>query len=201
MSTQKSPRLQIAAHGEHLMKTCGPRGDEFIGEGSRLFVVDIMAKLSDLKLRYRIFMKTYRYRQFDWRPGAVLQKSLSQSRITVVTSAAFFRPDQPPFDPSIRGGDYSFREMPLGADLVTLRIGHKSDAFDHSGIESDKNLALPLDRLRELKAEAHIGDVAPRHYSVMGSISAPARLVTITAPEIARRLSEDGTDGVLLTPV
>ncbi|TAM79707.1 MAG: hypothetical protein EPN47_18090 [Acidobacteria bacterium] len=183
------------------MKTCGPRGDEFIGEGSRLSVVDIMAKLSDLKLKYRIFMKTYRYRQFDWRPGAVLQKPLSQSRIAVVTSAAFFRPDQLPFDPSIRGGDYSFREMPVEVDLVTLRIGHKSDAFDHSGIESDKNLALPLDRLRELEAEARIGDVAPRHYSVMGSISAPARLVTITAPEIARRLSEDETDGVLLTPV
>jgi D-proline reductase (dithiol) PrdB len=160
-----------------------------------------MAKLSDLKFRYRIFMETYRYRQFDWHPGAALQKSLAQSRIAVVTSAAFFRPDQGPFDPTIRGGDYSYREIPLRTDLNTLRIGHKSDAFDHSGIETDKNFVLPLDRLQELKAEGRIGDVAPRHYSLMGSISAPARLVTVTAPEIARRLSEDQADGVLLTPV
>lgn len=146
-------------------------------------------------------MKTYRYRQFDWRPGAVLKKSLSQARIAVVTSAAFFRPDQAPFDHSIRGGDYSFREIPLETDLDTLQIGHKSDAFDHSGIESDKNLALPLDRLRELKAEGRIGDVAPRHFSLMGSISAPARLVSVTAPEIARRLRDDQVEGVLLTPV
>ncbi len=146
-------------------------------------------------------METYRYRQFDWHPGAVLRKPLSQARIAVVTTAAFFRPDQPPFDASIRGGDYSFRKIPVGTGLDTLKIGHKSDAFDHSGIESDKNLALPLDRLRELKAEGRIGDVAPHHYSLMGSISAPARLVNITAPEIARRLSEDQTDGVLLTPV
>jgi D-proline reductase (dithiol) PrdB len=108
---------------------------------------------------------------------------------------------QPPFDLTVRGGDYSFREIPLETFLDTLRIGHKSDAFDHSGIESDKNLALPLDRLRELKAEGCIGDVAPHHYTLMGSISAPARLVNITAPEIARRLSEDQADGVLLTPV
>ena len=59
-------------------------------------------------------------------------------------------------------------------DLDTLQIGHKSDAFDHSGIENDKNLALPLDQLRELKVESRIGEVGPRHYSLMGSISAPA---------------------------
>lgn len=160
-----------------------------------------MAKLSDLKLKYRIFMRTYRYRQFDWRPGAVLQKPLSQSRIAVVTSAAFYRPDQEPFDSSVRGGDCSYREITLEADLNTLRIGHRSDAFNHTGIERDKNLALPLDRLRKLKTEGLIGDVALQHYSLMGSISAPARLVNITAPEIARRLSEDKADSVLLTPV
>ncbi|MFZ0962929.1 MAG: glycine/sarcosine/betaine reductase selenoprotein B family protein [Terriglobia bacterium] len=160
-----------------------------------------MAELSDLKLQYRIFMATYRHRQFDWRPGAALEKPLSQSRIAVVTTAAFFSPEQAPFDPSIRGGDYSFREIPLETDLDTLQIAHKSDAFDHSGIESDKNLALPLDRLRELEAEGRIGEVAPRHYSFMGSISAPGRLVSVTAPEVARRLAEDEVDGVLLTPV
>jgi D-proline reductase (dithiol) PrdB len=146
-------------------------------------------------------MGTYRYRQLDWRPGAVLEKPLSQSRIAVVTTAAFFRPEQAPFDPSIRGGDCSFREISLETNLDTLQIAHKSDAFDHSGIERDKNLALPLDRLRELKAEGCIGEVASRHYSFMGSISAPARLVSVTAPEIARRLAEDGVDGILLTPV
>jgi D-proline reductase (dithiol) PrdB len=146
-------------------------------------------------------MGTYRYRQLDWRPGAVLEKPLSQSRIAVVTTAAFFRPEQAPFDPSIRGGDCSFREISLETNLDTLQIAHKSDAFDHSGIERDKNLALPLDRLRELKAEGCIGEVASRHYSFMGSISAPARLVSVTAAEIARRLAEDGVDGILLTPV
>lgn len=161
-----------------------------------------MARLSDLRLKYRLFMEAYPYRHFDWRPGAALRKPLSESRIAVVTTAAFFRsPDQKPFDTSARGGDYSFREIPADTNLSTLLIAHKSDAFDHSGIESDKNLALPLDRLRELKAEGRIGGVAPRHYSLMGSIPAPARLVNVSAPEITRKLEEDRADAVLLTPV
>ncbi len=70
-----------------------------------------------------------------------------------------------------------------------------------TGIERDKNLALPLDRLRELKQEDVIGEVAKRHYSLMGSITAPGRLMSITAPEIGRSLAEDRVDAVLLTPV
>ena len=160
-----------------------------------------MAKLSDLNLQDRMFMEMYRYRRIDWRPGAVLGKPLSEARIAIVTSAAYFRPDQEPFDLSVRGGDTSYRTIPADTDLKCLRIGHRSHAFDRSGIKSDKNLALPLDRLHELKAEGKIGAVAPRHFSLMGSISAPGRLIAVTAPTIAVHLAEDRADAVLLTPV
>ncbi len=160
-----------------------------------------MAQISDLKLAYRIFMRAYPYRRVDWRPGARLRKPLREARIAVVTTAAFFRPDQVPFDTSIRGGDYSYRIIPLDTDLNTLRIAHSSDAFDIRGIETDKNLALPLDRLKALAESGVIGPVAPRHFSFMGSIPAPGRLIARTAPEVARLLLEDAVDGVLLTPV
>jgi D-proline reductase (dithiol) PrdB len=160
-----------------------------------------VAKLSELKLKYRLYMQAYPYRHIDWRPGAQLLKPLAASKIAVVTSAAFYAADQEPFDSGFRGGDYSYREIPQNIDLDTLLIGHKSDAFDHSGIEKDKNLALPLVRLRELKRVGLIGEVAKRHYSLMGSITAPGRLVQITAPEIAGKIGEDGVDSVLLTPV
>ena len=160
-----------------------------------------MAKISDLKLAYQVFMKAYPYRKVDWPPGARLKKPLSETRVAVVTTAAFFRPDQPPFDTSIRGGDYSYRIIPIDTDLSTLNIAHRSDAFDIRGITSDKNLALPLDRLKSLAEEGLIGSVAPRHFSFMGSIAAPGRLIAQTAPEVARMLLEDAVDAVLLTPV
>jgi D-proline reductase (dithiol) PrdB len=146
-------------------------------------------------------MQAYPYRHVDWRPGAQLLKPLAESKIAVVTSAAFYTADQKPFDPGVRGGDYSYREILENVELDTLRIGHKSDAFDHSGIDQDKNLALPLDRLRGLNRENLIGQMATRNFSLMGSITAPSRLVNITAPELARKLREDGVDAVLLTPV
>lgn len=160
-----------------------------------------MARLSDLKPKYRIFMQTYRYRSVDFGEGARLNKPLKQARIAAVTTAGFYLPDQPPFEENMRGGDYSFRIIPRDADVASLRHSHRSDAFDHTGIERDPNVALPLDRLRELAADGVIGEVAPRHFSFMGSITAPARLIRITAPQAAGLLREDGVDAVVLTPV
>ena len=160
-----------------------------------------MAKITDLKFAYQVFMKAYPYRKVDWHPGAGLEKPLSEARIAVVTTAAFFRTDQPPFDTTIRGGDYSYRMIPADTDLSTLEIAHRSDAFDIRGITSDKNLALPLDRLRSLAEQRIIGSVAPRNFSFMGSIAAPGRLISCTAPEVAQILLEDKVDAVLLTPV
>jgi D-proline reductase (dithiol) PrdB len=47
-------------------------------------------------------------------------------------------------------------------------------------------------------SERAIGDVAPRHFSIMGSITAPGKLVSRTAPEIAAMLRQDAVDAVLL---
>jgi D-proline reductase (dithiol) PrdB len=160
-----------------------------------------MAKISDLKLAYRLFMQAYPYRKVDWRPGANLTKPLGEARIAIVTTAALHTPHQPPFDTSIKGGDWSYRVLDADVDLATLRIAHRSDAFDVRGLEADKNLALPLDRLRSLVHEGVIGEVASRHYSFMGSIAAPGRLMAQTAPEVARALLDDAVDAVLLTPV
>ena len=146
-------------------------------------------------------MRTYRYRRVDWKPGAVLNGPLSAARVALITTAGYYFLNQPPFDDSIRGGDPSYRVIPDGSDMDSLLIGQRSDAFDQSGIEADKNLALPLDRLHDLVHERVIGSVAPRHFTFMGSITAPGRLIAETAPEVAAMLREDRVDAVLLTPV
>jgi D-proline reductase (dithiol) PrdB len=68
-------------------------------------------------------------------------------------------------------------------------------------MNSDPNLAFPVDRLRELAQSARIGSVNHRHISFMGSITAPGRLIKQTAPEAARLLAADGVDVALLVPV
>ncbi|HEV2984820.1 MAG TPA: glycine/sarcosine/betaine reductase selenoprotein B family protein [Vicinamibacterales bacterium] len=160
-----------------------------------------MASLSDLPLKYRVFVKAYPYRRVDWSPGSVLTKPLPETRVAVVTTAGLYRPTDTPFDDSIRGGDTSYRVIPYPIDLDTLQIGHSSEAFDPSGIERDKNVALPLDRLHDLAREHMVGSLAPRHFSFMGSITAPGRLISQTGPEVAAMLRADGVEAVLLTPV
>lgn len=146
-------------------------------------------------------MRAYPYRNVAWAPGCYLAKPLSDAVIAVLTTAAFHLPSQAPFDESVRGGDASYREIPDDSSLASLSIAHKSDSFDHSGIEADHNLALPLDRLREMEAAGEIGGVARTHYSFMGSVTAPARLIQETAPAVAGLLKQQGVDAVLLTPV
>ena len=110
-------------------------------------------------------------------------------------------PGQEPFSRTLAGGDGSFREIPADADLSTLIDTHKSQSFDHEGMDRDPNLAFPLDRARELVERGRIGGLNLRHLSFMGSITAPGKLVRDHAPEAARRMVEDGVDVALLVPV
>ena len=121
--------------------------------------------------------------------------------MALVTTAGLSLPDQPPFDVTIRMGDSSFRELPGDISPQLLEMNQRSWAFDKSGILRDRNLALPLDRLREMQARGEIGAVATHHYSFMGSIVGPRKLINDSAPEVARRLVADAVDAVLLTPV
>lgn len=160
-----------------------------------------MAKLNELSLGVRLFLKAYPWRRIDPVPWTPLRKPLNQCRLALVSSAGFVLPGQPPFDPSIRGGDPSFREIRSDADVSLLIESHRSQSFDHSGLHRDPNVAFPIDRVRELADQGRIGSVNRRHLSFMGSITAPGRLISQTAPEAARRLVEDGVDAALLVPV
>jgi len=160
-----------------------------------------MATLDSLRLTDRIFVRTYPWRRIDPVPWTPLAKPLSASRLALVSSAGLVLPGQEPFDARVRGGDFSFREIPTDADVRAFIDSHRSDAFDHAGMASDPNVAFPLDRARELAASGFVGSLNRRHLSFMGSITAPGRLVLDTAPRAARLLVEDGVDVALLVPV
>jgi D-proline reductase (dithiol) PrdB len=157
--------------------------------------------LAEFPLPVRVFLRAYRWRRIDPIPWSPLRKPLSRARVALVASAGLSLPGEPRFDASVHGGDPSFRWIARDVDVATLVESHRSASFDHAGIARDRNLALPLDRLRELAARGRIGEVAPRHLSFMGGITAPGRLVRESAPRAARALAADGVDAALLVPV
>jgi D-proline reductase (dithiol) PrdB len=97
-------------------------------------------------------------------------------------------------------GDPTYRVIPWNTPRDQLCITH--DYYDHRDADKDVNIVLPLDRLQELANSGVIGEAAPLHYSFMGHIDGRhvARLLTETAPEVARRLKHEEVDAVVLTP-
>ena len=159
-----------------------------------------MAKLQELSLFWQAFLKTYPYRQARWRhPAPVIP--LSETKIALITTAGLTLPEQTPFDESIKGGDCSYRWIENTVNVQDLQTSHRSKSFDRQGMLEDRNLCFPLDRFRELVAEGVIGSLNHRHLSFMGSITAPGRLTSLTAPEAAAELKRDGVDAAFLTPV
>ena len=160
-----------------------------------------MGELSEFPLKYRLFLKAYQWRRIDPVPWTPLQKPLAESRLVLVSSAGIVPKGQAPFDNAIRGGDPSIREIASDVDVGSLIETHRSDAFDHAGIRLDPNLAFPADRLRELMEAGVIGSLNHRYLSIMGSITAPGRLIKRTIPRVVPKLIEDRVDAALLIPV
>lgn len=160
-----------------------------------------MAEFAELSLRHRLEMAAYRWRRVEPLTWAPLRIPLREARIGLVTTAGLYRPGTDrPFE-RMRGGDPSFRLIPDDVSLPSLAIGQTSDAFDRRPMESDRNAALPIDRLRALVDAGEVGASAPVHLSFNGSITAPGRLVRHAAPEAAEVFRQAEADAVLLVPV
>lgn len=160
-----------------------------------------MARLCDLPSHYERMMREREYPAFDWGEGAQLAKPLSKVRLAVVTTAAYHLESQPPFQTDSGSSDCSFRILPKDIDPQELQISHKSDAFDVAALSEDKEIALPLSCLRALEQDGRLGELAPRHFSFMGSLKDAGELLSDYGPQLIAELKSDAVDAVLLTPV
>ncbi|MDE0323370.1 MAG: glycine/sarcosine/betaine reductase selenoprotein B family protein [Candidatus Poribacteria bacterium] len=156
-----------------------------------------MAFLHKLDRLSRFFMKFYGGQRYQTAPHTPLRVPLNECSVALITTAGFFLDGQNPF----QKGDCSYREIPNSIPTQALINGHKSAAYDERGLETDPNLAFPLDRFRELEIEGKIGALNHRHFSFMGSIIKPKSLIEKTAPEVGHILKADDVDVAFLTPV
>lgn len=135
--------------------------------------------------------------ELPWSPALI---PLPDARVAFVTSAGVHWKHDQPFDMENPEGDAGFRVIPGDTALRDLTITH--DYYDHRAADRDVNCVFPLGRLRELAAAGVISRVAPRHIGTMGHIlgTEARRLVTETAPAIARLLVSDDVDYVVAVP-
>lgn len=155
----------------------------------------------DLPLKYRLLLAAYPWRRIEPVPHARLSRPLAASRVALVTTAGLVPSGETPFDLAYRGGDPSFRVIEHGTPDRDLGLHHRSDAFDRAALTRDLNVVFPRDGLAAAARAGRIGEVAPRHLSFMGSITAPARLMREVAPAAGAVLATDEVDVALLVPV
>lgn len=138
-------------------------------------------------------------------PWAPLTKPLSECKVALLSTAGLSMKGDAPFDMEYERkkptrGDSSWRRLSADASAESVEANHLH--IDTGYIERDLNVALPLDRLRELVDRKLIGAVAESHYSVMGyQGSDSTQLEQKSAPEIATAMRSEEVDLVLLAPV
>jgi D-proline reductase (dithiol) PrdB len=163
---------------------------------NRLFAL-LFSRFPGLTTRW---LKNQQLDDYGPPPWAPLRKPLEECTVALVTTAGVHLKSEVPFDMEDKNGDPTYRVIPHNGPRDQLCITH--DYYDHCDADRDINIVLPLDRLQELVSEKVVGQVAPFHYSFMGHIDGPhvARLLAVTAPEVARRLKHEQVDAVVLTP-
>jgi D-proline reductase (dithiol) PrdB len=138
-------------------------------------------------------------------PWAPVTKPLAASRVALLSSAGLSQAGDEPFD--MEGerkrptwGDPSWRRIAADAARAGIQANHLH--IDTGYIQRDLNVALPIDRLRELVAAGEVGAVAPTHYSTMGfQGNDTSVLENESAPAIAAAMKSEEVDLALLAPV
>ena len=143
----------------------------------------------------------YRWAHYIEAPYTALRTPLAKARVTIITTAAPFRPDKGDQGPGAAyNGGAKFYEPYSGDTSQThdLRISHIGYDRIHTAA-TDSNTWFPLPALHRAVATGRVGAVTPRFH---GAPTNRSHRVTIEtdAPEILRRCQEDGADVALLVP-
>jgi D-proline reductase (dithiol) PrdB len=138
-------------------------------------------------------------------PWAPVRKPLAESKLALLSTAGISMRGDAPFDMETERqkptwGDPSWRRLRSDVGSATIEANHLH--IDTGYIERDLNVALPLDRARELVNEGVVGALADSHYSIMGyQGNDSSTLENKSAPEIAEAMRSEEVDLALLAPV
>ena len=143
----------------------------------------------------------YRWAHYIDAPFTPLKKPLSQSRVTIVTTAAPYQPDKGDQGPGAAyNGSAKFYTVYSGDTSVDhdLRISHIGYDRIHT-TATDIGTWFPLPALRRAAASGRIGAIAPRFH---GGPTNRSHRVTIEtdAPEMLARVREDKADLAIVVP-
>ena len=138
--------------------------------------------------------KDYVWSHYDEVPFTRLNKPLNEARIGLVTTAS--APDLSNLDEKGRKQVWSGDTAAPPDELYTNNLAWDKDST-HT---RDRESFLPIDTVKALAADGVIAGLTARFHGVP-TVYSQRQTIEFDAPEIARRISEDGADAVILTPL
>ena len=123
---------------------------------------------------------------------------LRSSRLMLISSAgAYLTDSQQPFDASNPLGDYTIRKLPALTQFKELAYAHEH--YDHSALNTDPQVLLPLENLREMVENKLIGELSTI-VSFMGYQPNVIQVVEETIPAVLEIANEEKVNAALLVP-
>ncbi len=154
--------------------------------------------------------KAYAWAHNESAPFTPLAKPLSESRVTLISTAGFTLVPEEGLSGEemarLRSGgsnmgSYDLEVWPIPSDLPEERILYIVGNHDRSQSDmADPNTFFPITRLREFQAEGVLGSLSRDFFRLKENYS-QRKTLEVDAPEVLRRCREDNVDVALLTPV
>ena len=149
------------------------------------------------------YQKTYNYAYNEDIPFTPLKKPLAESRVALVTTAAFVLLEDAgnPLEEPRMLGTNELEVFTVPSDWPTDRILSTSEDHDRYQTDmQDVNAFFPTTRMQEFLNDGALGTLSRNYYRTLPNYS--QRKTTETdGPEILRLCLEDKVDVALLTPV
>jgi D-proline reductase (dithiol) PrdB len=143
----------------------------------------------------------YEWAHFDEVPFTRLKRPLSESCVTIVTTAAPYQPDKGDQGPgaayNAAAKFYRVYSATTASD-PDLRISHLAIDRAHT-TAADPATYFPLRALRRAVATGRVGRLAPRFHGLPTNRSQRAT-IDIDCVEVVARCTADGTDAAVLVP-
>ena len=118
--------------------------------------------------------------------------------LLISSAGGYLKASQTPFDAANALGDYTIRTFPVTTPFSDLAFAH--DNYDHTAVDADPQVLLPLVHLQDLVAEGVIGALDPQVISFHGYQPDVRRTVNELIPAIRERVDKEKVDAALLVP-
>jgi D-proline reductase (dithiol) PrdB len=151
--------------------------------------------------------------QYDQAPFTPVEKPISETKVVLIASSGHFivGDDPEPFGVENMTQDKAIRRIndflkaaptlsaiPVDTPQENLCVRH--GGYDIRAAQADPNVALPIDRLRELASAGAIGELAPNAYSFVGATS-QMKLTKEAGPKWVEMLQEQQVEAAVLIPL